>query len=59
MSDTIAPSLLTLPVELLFRIFDDLDELTIFIYVRNVCTQLKAITDAYLHYQVNPRILLF
>ncbi|CAF3817112.1 unnamed protein product [Rotaria sp. Silwood1] len=45
MSDKVALSLLTLPVELIFRFFDELDELTIFLYVRNVCTQLKTITN--------------
>lgn len=52
MSDNRVPSLLTLPTEIIFHIFDDLDELTIFAYVRNVCTKLKAITNSYHRYQV-------
>ena len=45
-------NLLQLPIELLFRILDQLDELTIFISMRNVCRRLNAITDAYRRYQL-------
>ena len=39
--------LLTLPVELLYRIFDTLDAKTIFLAVRNVCTRLDASVNSY------------
>jgi len=45
-------SLATLPVELIYRILDNLDELTILLSVRDVCTRLNAITDTYYRYQV-------
>ncbi len=46
------PSLHTLPVELVYRILDNLDELTILLSCRNVCERLNAITDTYYRYQV-------
>jgi hypothetical protein len=46
-------SLLTLPVELIYRILDNLDEASIFLSVRDVCTRLNLITDTYHRYQVN------
>ena len=45
-------NLLQLPIELLYRIFDHLDELTILISMRNVCQRLNAIRDTYHRYQV-------
>ncbi|CAM2718678.1 unnamed protein product [Rotaria socialis] len=42
---------LTLPVELVYRILDNLDELTILCSARNVCVRLNTITDAYHRYQ--------
>ena len=45
-------SLHTLPVELVYQILDNLDDLTIFVSCRNVCTRLNAITDTYHRYQV-------
>jgi hypothetical protein len=45
-------SLLTLPVEIVYRILDNLDELTILCSVRNVCTRLNLITDTYRRYTV-------
>ncbi len=45
-------NLLQLPVELLYRILDNLDELTILLSMRNVCIRLNAITDTYHRYQV-------
>lgn len=53
MSDRVTPSLLTLPVELVYRILDNLDGLTILFSVRDVCTRLNAITNTYYPYQVN------
>jgi hypothetical protein len=46
-------SLLTLPVELIYRILDNLSQLNIFLPVRNVCTRFNTITDIYHRYQVN------
>ncbi|CAF3343663.1 unnamed protein product [Rotaria sp. Silwood1] len=51
MSDKVRSSLLALPVGLVYRILDKLDELTILCSVRNVCTQLNEITDTYDRYQ--------
>lgn len=45
-------NLLQLPIELLFRIFDNLDELNILVSIRNVCRRLNAIIDVYYRYQV-------
>ena len=53
MVDKIRPSLLTLPVELVYRILDNLHEKAILLSVRNVCTRLNLITDTYHRYQVN------
>jgi hypothetical protein len=44
--------LLTLPVELIYRILDNLDELTILLSIRNVCARLNAIINTYHRYQV-------
>jgi hypothetical protein len=52
MSHNIDPSLLTLPIELVCRILDQLDPLDILCCVRDVCTRINAITDTYLPYQV-------
>ena len=46
------PSLLHLPIELPYRIFDYLNPLDILISVRDVCTQLDQMTDTYHPYQV-------
>jgi hypothetical protein len=37
MSDKVTISLHTLPVELIYRILDNLDQLTILLSVRNIC----------------------
>jgi hypothetical protein len=47
------PSLLTLPVELVYRILDKLDELSILLSVQNVCVRLNTIANTYHRYQVN------
>jgi hypothetical protein len=52
MTDNVAVSLLTLPIELIYRIMDDIDILAIEISVRNVCTRLNVIADKYRQYQV-------
>ena len=46
-------SLVTLPVELIYRILDHLAPKDIFLSVRNVCERLNSITDVYHPYQVN------
>jgi hypothetical protein len=53
MSGKVTLSLLTLPVEIVYRILDNLERLEILLSVRNVCTRLNAITDIYHPYQVN------
>ena len=52
MSREVRSSLVAISVELVYRILDHLDELTILYSVRNVCQRLNAITDAYNRYQV-------
>lgn len=59
MTDDITISLLTLPIEILYRILDDVDILTIEISVRNVSTRLRVITDAYRQYPVNFLYFIF
>ena len=48
MSGKVTFSLLTLPIELVYRILDNLDNVTIILSVHQVCTRLIfAITDTY------------
>lgn len=42
----------TLPVELIYRILDYLDNVTILLSCRNVCTRLNDIVDGYHRYRV-------
>ena len=58
MSQNTTSSLLTLPVELIFRILDHLDFLNILTSVRGSCGRLNTITDAYYPYQVKYLVLL-
>jgi len=58
MSNNIAPHLLTLPIELIFRILDNLDDFTILCSVRNVCTRLNTITNVYHRYQVSLKLII-
>jgi hypothetical protein len=53
MSDKIISSLLTLPIELVYRIFDHLNDETIICSMRNVCARVNLIVDSYHRYQVN------
>jgi len=53
-----ASSLLKLPVELVYRILDNLDEKAMFLSIRNVCTRLNTIIDTYHRYQVNFSFIL-
>jgi hypothetical protein len=52
MPDKFILSFLTLPVELVYRILDNLDQLTILLSVCDVCTRLNAIIETYHRYQV-------
>ncbi len=52
MSDKTSLSLHTLPVELVYRILDNLNVLTIVCSMRNVCARINAITDSYHRYKV-------
>jgi hypothetical protein len=53
MSDQVVLSILTLPIELIYCILDNLDELTILFSARDVCTRLNLIIDTYHRYKVN------
>jgi len=52
MSNQMNWSLHTIPVELVYRILDHLDDVTILLTCRNICARLDAITDTYYRYQV-------
>ena len=52
MSHSISPSLITLPIECVYRILDHLDPLHILLSMREVCLRLNAITDTYQPYTV-------
>ena len=46
------PSLVTIPVDLVYRIFDYLDEVALLCSVRDVCRRMNRIVDSYSPYQV-------
>jgi hypothetical protein len=52
MSNKIIPSLINLPVELIYRILDNLEPFDILVSVRDVCTRLNTITETYHRYKV-------
>ncbi|CAF3781444.1 unnamed protein product [Rotaria sp. Silwood1] len=55
-------SILVLPVELVYRVLDNLDGFELLCSVRNVCTRLNMITDTYHRYQeisIRSKKLLF
>ena len=52
MSNSIIQSMVNLPIELIYRLFDRLDPLDILISVRDVCSLLDQITNTYRRYQV-------
>jgi hypothetical protein len=52
MADKIKPSLLTLPVELVYRILNSLDDFNIFCTMRDVCTHTNTIMNNYRRYKV-------
>ena len=51
-------SLQTLPVELVYRILDELDDSTLIRSCYYVCTKLNNIIDTYRRYRVNLRIFM-
>ncbi|CAF1309141.1 unnamed protein product, partial [Rotaria sordida] len=51
------PSLDTLPLELLYRIIDNIDVRTIFLSFRNVCKRFNAIVDSYNLYKLDFRLI--
>jgi len=53
MSCPTTPSLSTLPIELVYRILDNLNLFDIVVSAYNVCTRLNSIIDSYHPYQVN------
>ena len=53
MSERSAPALLTLPIELVYRILNYLPSYDIFISAHNVCLKLNSIIDTYQPYQVS------
>jgi hypothetical protein len=57
MSNIIIASFANLPIELIYRILDQLDPLNILISVHGVCTQFDQIIDTYDPYQVNFTIM--
>lgn len=52
MYDKYIPPLLKLPVELIYRILDNLNDLTILCSMRDVCSRINTIVDSYHQYQV-------
>ena len=51
-------SFLTIPIEQIYRILDNLDDISILLSAREVCKQLNAIIDTYPRYQVNFTFIL-
>ncbi len=52
MSNNMTASLHTLPVELTYRILDNVSDLTLLVSCRNVCARLNTIIDTYHRYKV-------
>ena len=53
MSGNVLVSLTNLSVEILYRIFDESDGVTIFLSVRDVCQQFRAAIDTYHRYELD------
>ena len=53
MSHKDTASLLTLPMEMLHRIFDEFDPATVFVSMRDVCQQLRTAVNSYYRYQLD------
>ncbi|CAF4715950.1 unnamed protein product, partial [Rotaria sp. Silwood2] len=51
MCDKTPATLLTIPVDIVYRILEKLDDLSLILSVRNVCERLNIITDTYHRYQ--------
>ncbi|CAM4831650.1 unnamed protein product, partial [Rotaria magnacalcarata] len=51
MPNCVPACFLTLPVEIVYRILDNLDNLTLLCATRNVCQRLNMITETYHRYQ--------
>ncbi|CAF4068468.1 unnamed protein product, partial [Rotaria sp. Silwood2] len=51
MPDKVPASLLVLPVKLVYRILNNLDDLTMCCLARNICQRLNVIMDIYQRYQ--------
>jgi len=51
------PSLDTLPIELLYRIIDNVDVRTIFLSFRNVCQRFNTIVNTYTSYKLDFRLI--
>ncbi|UJR18053.1 hypothetical protein I4U23_004954 [Adineta vaga] len=58
MSGNIIFSFQTLPIELVYRILDNLDQLTILLSMRDVCTRLNSIIDTYFQYKTSTELNL-
>jgi hypothetical protein len=56
MSNKSIPSFFTLPVELIYRILDQMDDWTMLCSMQNVCTRIDTIFNTYYRYQVNFQI---
>lgn len=59
MTKTNSSSLITLPIELVYRILDHLNDITILCSIRNVCTKLNTIIETYHRYEVKLTFILF
>jgi hypothetical protein len=53
MSDNVISPFFILPVELVYRILDQMDKWTMLCSMQNVCTRIDMILDTYHRYQVN------
>ena len=58
MANQVPASLQQLPVELVYRILDNLNDKTILFTVRNVCMRLRQIVDNYHPYKVNKSCIM-
>lgn len=54
-----ALSLHTLPIEIVYRIFDQLHDAELFVTLQNVCQRLNAILDSYQRFKVYHLFLFF
>ncbi len=59
MSLDTAQNLLKLPVEIIYKILDHLDDLTILCSCLNICIRMNAIIYTYYRYQVKFELYIF